>query len=60
MKTADPVVQEVWHAKEAHAKAHQTLAAYVAHLRKQAKRKHAGGRVPCAPSTASTSPAETP
>jgi hypothetical protein len=50
MKTVDPVMQEVWQAKEANAKAYQTLAAYMAHLRKQAKRKHAGGRVSCEPS----------
>ena len=49
MKHTDPVVQEVWQAKEANAKKHQSLAAYMAYLRKQAKRKHAGGRVACAP-----------
>ena len=49
MKHIDPVMQEVWQAKEANAKKHQSLAAYMAYLRKQAKRKHAGGRVACAP-----------
>ena len=49
MKHTDPVVQEVWQAKEANAKKHQSLAAYMAYLRKQAKRKHAGGRVACTP-----------
>ena len=49
MKHTDPVMQEVWQAKEANAKKHQSLAAYIAYLRKQAKRKHAGGRVACAP-----------
>lgn len=60
MKTADPVMQEVWHAKDANAKSHPTLAEYMAFLRKQAKRKHAGGRVPCLPSTSPTSVAKTP
>jgi hypothetical protein len=46
MKTADPVMQEVWHAKEANAKKHASLAAYMAYLRKQAKKTHAGGRIP--------------
>ena len=48
MKNADPVMQDVWHAKEANAKKHGGLAAYIAYLRKQSKRKHAGGRVPAA------------
>ena len=45
MKQSDPVMQEVWQAKEANAKRFQSLAAYMAYLQKQAKRKHAGGRV---------------
>lgn len=45
MKPADPVMQEVWRAKEANAKKFQNLAAYMAYLQKQTKRKHAGGRV---------------
>jgi hypothetical protein len=49
MKHTDPVMQEVWQAKEANAKKHQTLAAYMAFLRKQTKRKHASGRVAYAP-----------
>ena len=49
MKHTDPVMQEVWQAKEANAKKYQSLAAYMAYLRKQAKRKHAGGQVACAP-----------
>ena len=52
MKTTDPVMQEVWQAKEANAKKHQDLKTYMAYLRKLAKRKHPGGRVPCsAPAT---------
>jgi hypothetical protein len=54
MKHTDPVMQEVWQAKEANAKKHQSLAAYMAFLRKQAKRKHAGGRVACAPVNSQT------
>lgn len=49
MKNTDPVMQEVWHAKESNVKKHQSLALYMAYLRKQAKRKHAGGRVACTP-----------
>jgi hypothetical protein len=45
MKNTDPVMQEVWRAKEANAKTHLTLTAYMAYLRKQSKKKHAGGRV---------------
>lgn len=52
MKTSDPVMQEVWQAKEANAKKYQNLAAYMSFLRKQAKRKHAGGRVACSPAQA--------
>lgn len=48
MKPSDPVMQEVWQAKDANAKKFQTLAAYMAYLRKQAKREHAGGRVAAA------------
>ena len=46
MKNADPVMQDVWQAKQANAKKHQSLAGYVAYLRKQSKQKHPGGRVP--------------
>ena len=46
MKSADPVMQEVWQAKAASAKKHGSLAAYLAHLRKQSKRKHPAGRAP--------------
>jgi hypothetical protein len=53
MKTTDPVMQEVWQAKEANAKKHQNLATYMAYLRKQAKRKHAGGRVAAIATTTS-------
>ncbi len=49
MKHTDPVMQEVWQAKEINVKRHPSLAAYMVYLRKQAKRKHAGGRVECAP-----------
>lgn len=52
MKTSDPVMQEVWRAKEANVKKHENLAAYMSYLRKQAKRKHAGGRVACKPTDA--------
>ena len=45
MKHADPVMQEVWQAKEANAKKHENLTAYMAYLRKQGKRKHAAGRI---------------
>ena len=45
MKHTDPVMQEVWQAKEANAQKHGNLAAYMAYLRKQGKRKHAAGRV---------------
>lgn len=45
MKQSDPVMQEVWQAKEANVKKFQNLATYMAYLRKQAKRKHTGGRV---------------
>jgi hypothetical protein len=45
MKTVDPVMQEVWQAKEANARKHQNLTTYMAYLRKQTKRKHPGGRV---------------
>ena len=48
MKNVDPVMQDVWQAKEANAKKHQSLAGYVAYLRKQSKQKHPGGRVPAA------------
>jgi hypothetical protein len=54
MKHSDPVMQEVWQAKEANAKKHPSLAAYMAYLRKQGKRKHAGGRVACTPVNAQT------
>ena len=39
MKQSDPVMQEVWQAKEANVKKIQNLATYMAYLRKQAKRK---------------------
>ena len=45
MKQSGPVMQEVWQAKEANVKKFQNLATYMAYLRKQAKRKHTGGRV---------------
>ena len=45
MKHTDPVMQEVWRAKSANAKRHGSLAAYMAYLRKQGKRKHAAGRI---------------
>ncbi len=45
MNKADPVMQDVWRAKAANASKHQTLSAYVAFLRKQSKRTHAGGRI---------------
>ena len=45
MKHIDPVMQEVWLAKEANAKTHKSLAQYMAWLRLQGKRKHTGGRV---------------
>lgn len=48
MKNADPVMQDVLQAKEANAKKHQSLAGYLAFLRKQSKQKHPGGRVPAA------------
>lgn len=54
MKHTDAVMQEVWQAKEANAKKHQNLAAYMAHPRKQAKRKHAGGRLAYTPVGTST------
>ena len=46
MKNADPVMQEVWQAKDANAKKHQNLAAYLAFLRQQSNRTHPGGRLP--------------
>jgi hypothetical protein len=49
MKHTDAVMQEVWQAKEINVKRYQSLAAYLAYLRKQAKLKHAGGRVACVP-----------
>lgn len=52
MKHTDPVMQEVWQAKEANAKKHENLAAYMSYLRKQAKRKHPGGRVTGKPADA--------
>ena len=52
MKPSDSVMQEVWLAKEVNVKKHQSLTAYMAYLRKQAKRKHAGGRIACAPANA--------
>jgi hypothetical protein len=42
---ADPVMQEVWRAKQANATKHRSLATCIAFLRKQAGRKHPGGRV---------------
>lgn len=56
MKNADPVMQDVWHAKEANAKKHGSLAAYITYLRKLSERKHAGGRVPAAKAKAVKSP----
>jgi hypothetical protein len=53
MKPSDPVMQEVWQAKDTNAKKFQTLAAYMSHLRKQAKRNHAGGRVAVSTTTSS-------
>ena len=35
MKHTDTVMQEVWQAREANAKKHGNLAAYIAYLRKQ-------------------------
>lgn len=46
MKNADPVMQDVWQAKGANVKKHQSLAGYVAYLRKRSKQEHPGGRVP--------------
>lgn len=51
MKNSDSVMQEVWFAKDVNAKKHQNLAAYMAYLRKQAKRKHPGGRITLAKRT---------
>ena len=45
MKHTDPVMQEVRQAKDANAKKHENLSAYMAYLRKQGKRKHAAGRI---------------
>jgi uncharacterized protein with von Willebrand factor type A (vWA) domain len=45
MKTIDPVMQEVWQAKQINAQKHQNLAAYLAFLRKQSKLKHLAGRL---------------
>ena len=45
MNKADPVMQEVWQAKETNSRKYVTLAAYMKFLRKQAKRKHPGGNV---------------
>jgi hypothetical protein len=45
MNQADPVMQDVWRAKAANATKHQSLAAYMAFLRKRGKRKHPGGRI---------------
>ena len=58
MKNADPVMQDVWQAKEANAKKHQSLAGYLAHLRKQSKQKHPGGRVPAADGAKVKSPVQ--
>ena len=46
MKNADPVMQDVWHAKEANAKKHGSLAAYITYLRKLSERKPLGEQVP--------------
>ena len=46
MKTIDPVMQEVWKAKDANAKTYKNLSTYLAYLQKQSRRKHVGGRVP--------------
>ena len=45
MNQADPVMQDVWRAKAANATKHQSLATYMAFLRKRGKRKHPGGRI---------------
>ena len=45
MKHIDPVMQEVWLAKEANAQTHKNLTQYMDWLRQQGKRKHKGGRV---------------
>lgn len=45
MNKADPVMQEVWRAKQTNAAKHQSLAAYIVFLRKQTNRKHPGGSV---------------
>lgn len=55
MKHTDPVIEEVWRAKEANAKKHRSLAEYLAYLRKQGKRKHAGGRI-AAPANVKAAP----
>jgi len=46
MKNADPVMHEVWRAKEVNAQKHETLSAYMAYLRKQGKPRHPAGRIP--------------
>ena len=58
MKNADPVMKDVWQAKEANAKKYSNLAAYVAYLRKQSKKKHPGGRVTAPGHTKVTSPVQ--
>jgi hypothetical protein len=45
MTHTDPVIKAVWLAKETNARKHKSLTAYVDYLRKQGKRKHAGGRI---------------
>ena len=46
MKTNDPVMTELWKAKEANAQRFGDLRTYVAHLAKQGKKPHPGGVVP--------------
>lgn len=46
-KNSDPVMKEVWQAKETNAKKFKNLAADLAYLRQQAKCIHGGGRVAC-------------
>ncbi len=45
MKTTDPVMVELWKAKDASAKRFGDLETYVAHLAKLGKKPHAGGVV---------------
>lgn len=48
MKHVDPVMQELWRAKDANAAKHKSLPAYIAFLARQGNVRH-GGDAPAAP-----------